>query len=98
MKSDVYWTDQDSPETKTKATSNLPEKTDVAIIGSGYTGLAAARVLAKSGKSVVVIDQHTIGWGASSRNGGMATPGLKQDIFKIYKKYGMDYALSLIHI
>jgi len=92
MKSEVYWTDQDSPETKTKSTSNLPEKTDVAIIGSGYTGLAAARVLAKSGKSVVVIDQHTIGWGASSRNGGMATPGLKQDIFKIYKKYGMDYA------
>ncbi len=92
MKSEVYWSDQHSPGTRLKVSSILPEKIDIAIIGSGYTGLAAARVLSKAGYSVVVIDQHTIGSGASSRNGGMATPGLKQDIFKIYKKYGMDYA------
>ena len=64
----------------------------MAIVGSGYTGLAAASVLARSNISVAVLERHTIGWGASSRNGGMATPGLKQDIFKIYKKYGMEYA------
>ena len=92
MKSEVFWTDQFSPIKSLPVSVDLPSEIDVAVVGSGYTGLAAARVLAKSGYSVVVMDQHTIGWGASSRNGGMATPGLKLDIFKIHKKYGMDYA------
>mgnify|MGYP003325668177 FL=1 len=92
MRSEVYWTDQYSPSNDLKVSSTLPEKVDVAIVGSGYTGLAAARILARSNISVAVLERHSIGWGASSRNGGMATPGLKQDIFKIYKKYGMEYA------
>lgn len=65
-----------------------PEKVDVAIVGSGYTGLNAARVLAKSGASVAVLERETIGWGASSRNGGMATPGIKQSMANIFKRYG----------
>ncbi len=92
MKLEVFWTDQFSPDTPLPVSEVLPAEVDVAIVGSGYTGLTAARVLAKAGNSVVVMDQFEIGWGASSRNGGMATPGLKQDIFKIHKKYGMDYA------
>ena len=92
MKLEVFWTDQFSPDTPLPVSEVLPAEVDVAIVGSGYTGLTAARVLAKAGNSVVVMDQFKIGWGASSRNGGMATPGLKQDIFKIHKKYGMDYA------
>ena len=92
MKPEVFWTDQFSPDTPLPVSAVLPADVDVAIVGSGYTGLTAARVLAKAGSSVAVMDQYEIGWGASSRNGGMATPGLKQDIFKIHKKYGMDYA------
>ena len=88
----VYWTEE-YPLGKTYNTSTeLPDKVDFVIVGSGYTGLTAARVLAKSDSSVAVFDEKKIGWGASSRNGGMATPGLKQDIFKIYKKYGIEYA------
>ena len=92
MISQVYWTEE-YPLGKTyNVSTELPDKVDFVIIGSGYTGLTAARVLAKSDSSVAVFDEKKIGWGASSRNGGMATPGLKQDIFKIYKKYGMEYA------
>ena len=58
----------------------------------GKTPLFSKMDLHKAGISTVVLEEHNIGWGASSRNGGMATPGLKQDIFKIYKKYGMEYA------
>ena len=92
MISQVYWTEE-YPLGKTyNVSTNLPDKVDFVIIGSGYTGLTAARVLAKADRSVAVFDEKKIGWGASSRNGGMATPGLKQDIFKIYKKYGIEYA------
>ncbi len=92
MKTDVFWTDQFPRPHDLSVANELPSQVDVAIVGSGYTGLNCARVLAKAGRSVVVLDQHSIGWGASSRNGGMATPGLKQDIFKIKKTYGMEYA------
>ena len=92
MKPEVFWTDQFSSDTPLPVSTVLPAEVDVAIVGSGYTGLTAARILAKAGSSVAGMDQYEIGWGASSRNGGMATPGLKQDIFKIHKKYGMDYA------
>lgn len=68
--------------------SELPERVDVAIVGGGYTGLNAARVLAKSGATVSVLERETIGWGASSRNGGMATPGIKRPITAIFTRYG----------
>ena len=49
----------------------LPNKVEVAMIGGGYIGLSAARTLAKQGVNVAVLEANTIGWGASSRNGGM---------------------------
>jgi glycerol-3-phosphate dehydrogenase len=48
----------------------LPEVVDVAVIGAGFTGLSAARTLATRGAKVAVLESETIGWGASSRNGG----------------------------
>ena len=50
-------------------------KTDIAIIGGGYTGLSAALRLAQSGRSVSVFDAGRPGWGASGRNGGFCCLG-----------------------
>jgi len=61
----------------------LPESADVAIIGAGFTGLSAALSLAKRGVRVVVLESETIGWGASSRNGGMVLTGLKLGVNKL---------------
>ena len=78
----------------------LPERADVAVMGSGFTGLTAARVLAKRGARVVVLEAETVGWGASSRNGGMVLTGLKLGTHTLMKKYGREmthrlYAASL---
>jgi glycine/D-amino acid oxidase-like deaminating enzyme len=81
----------------------LPERADVAIIGAGFTGLSAALALAKRGAKVVVLESETIGWGASSRNGGMVLTGLKLGVNKLISMYGRDltrrmYAASIATI
>src|SRR5690349_17633070 len=50
---------------------DLPERVDVAVIGAGFTGLSAARTLARGGARVAVLEAENVGWGASCRNGGM---------------------------
>jgi glycine/D-amino acid oxidase-like deaminating enzyme len=89
VKTIPFWTDQ-FPRPDNLPVSSLPPRVDVAIIGGGYTGLNAARVLVQSGAVVAVLEQHTIGWGASSRNAGIATAGFKQPIAAICDKFGHD--------
>ncbi|HRA68940.1 MAG TPA: FAD-binding oxidoreductase [Caldilinea sp.] len=89
MKSTVFWTEE-FPRPADLSTSELPETIDVAIIGSGYTGLNAAIALRKAGASVAVLEQATIGCGASSRNGGMALTGLKEEMPVVFKRYGAE--------
>jgi len=81
----------------------LPETADVAVIGAGFTGLSAARRLAKAGAKVTVLESETIGWGASSRNGGMVLPGLKLGVNQLISMYGRErtqrmYAASVASI
>jgi len=70
----------------------LPERVDVAVIGAGFTGLSAARTLAKRGAKVAVLESHTVGWGASSRNGGMVLTGLKLGATALISRYGKEMA------
>ena len=49
---------------------------DVAIVGGGYTGLSAALHLAEAGKSVVLLEARTMGYGGSGRNVGLINAGL----------------------
>jgi glycine/D-amino acid oxidase-like deaminating enzyme len=55
----------------------LPDTAEVVIIGGGYTGLSCALTLARLGTTALVLDAERIGFGASSRNGGMVSGGLK---------------------
>ena len=75
---------------RTDLPRSLPETADVAVIGAGFTGLSAARTLARKGISVAVLEAETIGWGASSRNGGMVLTGLKLGVNQLIAKYGRD--------
>ncbi len=95
-----YWlTTAEFP--KLDASRPIPEVVDVAVIGSGFTGLSAARTLAKRGAKVAVLEAETIGWGASSRNGGMVLTGMKLGVNKLISMYGRErtqrmYAASLV--
>ena len=82
---------------------SLPEVADVAVIGAGFTGLSAARTLAKLGAKVAVLESEVIGWGASSRNGGMVLTGMKLGVNQLISRYGREitqrmYAASLASI
>jgi len=68
----------------------LPDSVDVAVIGAGFCGLSAARMLAKRGVSTVVLEAETVGWGASCRNGGMVLTGLKLPVQTLISRYGYD--------
>jgi glycine/D-amino acid oxidase-like deaminating enzyme len=94
MKQQVFWhTTTEMPSEQDLVP--LPEAVDVAIIGGGYTGLSAARTLASAGVKVVVLEAHSMGWGASSRNGGMALTGLKLPLQTLIRKYGRELTKRL---
>ena len=94
MNQQIYWhTTVNMPSDS--SLHPIPQKADTAIIGGGYTGLSAAITLAKRGVNVVLLEAETVGWGASSRNGGMTLTGLKVPMQTIIKKYGRELAKEL---
>jgi len=94
MKQQIYWhTTTEMPDDKNL--TPIPDRVDIAIIGGGYTGLSAARTLAKQGLKVAVLEAETMGWGASSRNGGMVLTGLKLPLQTVIKRHGRDLARRL---
>ena len=68
-----YWWEA-APRSEVPA-QPLPAKTDVAIVGSGFTGLSAALTLLDKGREVLVLDRERLGSGASTRNGGQVGSG-----------------------
>ncbi|MGM8365275.1 NAD(P)/FAD-dependent oxidoreductase [Virgibacillus sp. W0181] len=69
--------------------------TDVVIIGGGFTGISSSYHLQERGVNSVVLEEHTIGWGASGRNGGMLNTGYKLSPAELIKKFGLEEAKKL---
>ncbi len=97
MKARPYWLDT-LRDPFPPAHSELPARADMAVVGAGYTGLAAARYLARAGATVVVVERGEMGAGASSRNGGQVLTGLKVDPETLVARYGRDRARVLFQI
>ncbi len=77
---------------------NGAHKADVCIVGAGYTGLSAALHLAERGYSVIVLEAHRAGFGASGRNGGQVGPGQRIEQDEIERMVGRDDARKLWQI
>lgn len=89
MDSLSYWAD--TSERKLSFLDRpLPESVDCAIIGGGMTGISAAYHMASEGLNVALLEREYLGWGASSRNGGMAIPGIKHKVATLFKQHGME--------
>ncbi|MGH7156134.1 MAG: NAD(P)/FAD-dependent oxidoreductase, partial [Acetobacteraceae bacterium] len=72
----------------------LPPKVDVAIVGSGITGLAAALHLARGGRHVAVLERDVPGIGASSRNAGYVGRTFKHSFGALLKRRGLHLATA----
>lgn len=70
----------------------VPKQTDVAITGSGITGLVAAIHLARGGRKVTVFEAKEPGHGASTRNAGYVGRTLKHSFGEIMESEGIDQA------
>ncbi len=73
-------------------------RADVCVIGGGYAGLSAALHLAQAGLSVVLLDAHRVGWGASGRNGGQLAYGPRADIRDYERLVGAEDARKVWEI
>lgn len=74
---------------------SLPARVDVAIVGSGHTGLNAALVLARAGRSVALFDAGDAGQGASTRNAGYVGRSLKHSFGQILERHGVERAVTV---
>lgn len=88
-----YWWDRAAPQPLQTSFDGRP--VDVAIVGSGYTGLAAALTLLRAGRSVLVLDSEDPGHGASRRNAGYVGRTLKKSFPELLQKKGLEHALAV---
>jgi len=89
----LWW--ETAPQPKSYTNKSLPSKTDVVVIGGGFTGTSAALQLAKNGANVTLLEAKTIGYEASSRNGGQALSCLHHTLTEIIEQHGKQLAREM---
>jgi len=74
----------------------VPDKADVVVVGSGYTGLCAALQTARDGRSTVVLDAEDAGHGCSTRNGGQIGWSIKPSYDELNARHGAEKARAIL--
>jgi glycine/D-amino acid oxidase-like deaminating enzyme len=90
----AYW-HATMPALPDRSGRDLPDVADVVVVGGGYAGINAARELARRGVTVTLLEAHTLGWGASTRNGGIVHSGYKWSAGELIQRYGADTGKAL---
>ena len=82
------------PEFK-NISSKLPLRVDVAIVGSGYTGLNAALQTIRGGRSTAIFEVGLPGQGCSTKNGGQISTSIKPSLEKLSAKFGTQNGIAI---
>jgi glycine/D-amino acid oxidase-like deaminating enzyme len=88
-----WWDDVHRP---TLPDAALPARVDVAVVGSGYTGLHAALQTARGGRTTLVLDAEDAGWGCSTRNGGQISTSIKPSFDALARRHGPQRAAAIL--
>lgn len=75
--------------------SKLPLRVDVAIVGSGYTGLNAALQTIRGGRSTAIFELGLPGQGCSTKNGGQISTSIKPSLEKLSAKFGTQNGIAI---
>lgn len=94
MKYLSYWHDT-APAFAGAAEGDVEGHFDVAVVGGGFTGLAAARKLAMGGARVVLLEAERVSSGASGRNGGHLNNGLAHSYLAAKAELGKERAIAI---
>ncbi len=85
-----YWeATEDLPEGQTRSVNT---GYDVCIVGGGIAGLTTAYLLARSGKTVCVVDDGLIGGGETCRTTAHLSNAIDDRIYRIEKWHGKEKA------
>lgn len=71
---------------------------DVVVVGGGYTGLSTALALRAEGRSVVLLEARTCGFGASGRNAGHLTPTIGKDVPTLLRLFGTERTQRFVRL
>jgi glycine/D-amino acid oxidase-like deaminating enzyme len=95
-----YWERTSGPAPSPAAPLAGDLAVDVAVIGGGYTGLAAAlRLATVHGVQVALLEANTAGWGASGRNSGFALISTgKLGVDERIRRWGLEAARRSIRL
>ena len=94
----VSWYEASVGERPTYPVLDGSQTCDVVIIGGGFTGLSAAYHLAIKGVSVILIEQHRFGDGASGRNGGQFGTGQRAWVEEMEADVGLERSKALFQM
>lgn len=94
-----FWNAEKRPLDDHRTTPNLPETSDIVIIGAGFAGVATAYHLLKDNpnppNSIVLLEARSVCSGATGRNGGHVKPDTYFNVPKYAERFGLETAAQL---
>lgn len=70
-------------------------KSDVLIVGGGFSGVSAATEFLRKGLKVTLIDKNFVGGSSSGRSAGFLTPDSELELHQLVRRYGVKAASEI---
>jgi len=68
--------------------ADLPESSEVVVVGGGMLGIWTAYWLARGGAEVTLVERTAVAWGATGRNGGFVGGGVAEGLSGAIERVG----------